>query len=135
MKSTICGFALVWPLATVGLRGDEPQRPDTARAAFRQLGNLRAGLAFKANVQHEVLRAAHLYLQAAQALQRAAYQEESGAALAAGTLAARPLWATWPHFCEAVAMTFLPGDRQVLTVGADGDVHVWDTAPDARSAR
>src|SRR3954454_9637351 len=123
MKSTIRGLALltlVWPLATVGLRGDEPQRPYTARAAFRQLGNLRAGLAFKAKEQHEVLRAAHLYLHAAQAFQRAG--DEAGAALAAGTLAARPLRATWPHSCGAVAMTFLPGDRQVLTIGADGDV-------------
>ena len=36
MKSTICGLALltlVGPLATVGLWGGEPQRPDTRRYA------------------------------------------------------------------------------------------------------
>src|SRR5262249_25809133 len=91
-----------------------------------RLGRLRAGPAPKAREEQSGLRAAPVSLQAAQAFRQAGDEEEAGAALTAGTLAARPLRAAWPHPRGAIAMTFLPGDRRVLTVGADGDVHVWD---------
>jgi WD40 repeat protein len=75
----------------------------------------------------EGLQAAHLYLQAAQAFRRAG-DDEYRKALVAGMLAARPLRATWVHEGRPVAMTFLPGEKQILTCGDKGDFHLWDAA-------
>jgi WD40 repeat protein len=116
------------------VRSEEPDPRDS----FRQLGKLRAGLAFKTlQEKRDPVTAGLLYLQAAQAFERGGDAEEARNAAAAGVFTARHLRATWPHPEGAVAMTFLPGDRQVLTVGVDGDVHVWDAAMgrEARSFR
>src|SRR3954471_22419548 len=112
MRDNICRLfllPLVGALASP-LWAEEPPSPET-RTALRQLGQLRAGLGFKEKEQDPV-RVSHLYLQAAQAFQRAGDKDEANAALAAGTLAARSLRASWLHPKGAVAMTFLPGDRQ-----------------------
>jgi WD40 repeat protein len=109
-------------------RGPRPADAPAAARTFRQLGQLRAGLAFQAREEErEPLKAAHLYLQAAQAFHRAG-DDEFRKALVAGALAARPLRATWVHEERPVAMALLPGEKQVLTCGAGGDFHVWDAA-------
>jgi WD40 repeat protein len=127
MRTTTCIVVLLAFLGVCSaLRAAEQAKDDGSAEAYRQLGRLRAGMAFKAREEeHDPLRAAHLYIQAAQAFYRA-HDEEYRKGLVAGTLAIQSLRATSMHPLRVVAMTFLPGDKQVVTCGADGSVRVWD---------
>src|SRR3954451_11558222 len=112
----LLGWAFAAPLSWA----DEPPQAADARAGWRQLGKLRAGLAFTAREeQRESIKAGHLYLQAAPGLHRPG-DDESRKALVAGIVATQPLRATWPHPEPFLAAAFGPGDRQVLTCAGDG---------------
>jgi WD40 repeat protein len=94
---------------------------------FRQLGKLRASLAYRALEQERSpVKASLFYLQAAQAFGRAGDHQGQQRALVKGLVAAQPLRASWVSSRWFVAASFLPGDKQVLTCRRDGRVHVRD---------
>ena len=115
-----------WALTVAPSAGGEPRQAD-ARAAFRQLARLRAGLAYQAREkERSPVKAGLFYLQAAQAFRDAGDDKAKQEALVEGIVAAQPLRASWVHRGGVVAMSWLPGDNQFLTCGGDASVHVWD---------
>jgi WD40 repeat protein len=123
-------YRTIFLLGTVLIAGAaaarEPVPSAEARAGYRERGRLRAGLAFKAREEeHDSLKAALLYVQAAQAFQRAG-EDEYHKLLLAGVLAAQPLRWSWPQEQGAKAAFFLVEHREVLTCSGAGDIRVWD---------
>jgi WD40 repeat protein len=113
------------PAIPLALAKEAAKKADASRG-YHELGRLRAGLAFKAHEEeHDSLKAALFYLQAAQAFQRAG-EDEYHKALMAGVLAAQPLRASWMHKRGATAAFFLAEDKQILTCDGAGDIHIWD---------
>jgi WD40 repeat protein len=117
-----------WALAAAPVSGDALAEADR-RDAFRQLGELRAGVASRAREKERLpLKAAFFYLQAAQAFRLAGQGEKAKQAVVNGLVAAQPLRAAWLQPGGALLMSFLPGDKQVLTCARDGRAHLWDVA-------
>jgi WD40 repeat protein len=105
-------------------RADDKPTPEVA-ALHLQVARLKVGQAAELRKEGQYLKAAHYYLQGAQAFESAG-DEEGRKALIAGTQLTESLRGAWLHPRGCEAMAFLEGNRQVVTCGKRGDVVIWD---------